>query len=58
MHYQHKKGSAGFQFIKTQGKSVSQDQKEKNCQYCDDNCFGQKSPQRNFALQRPLTHYS
>ena len=37
-----RKAALSFKFMKTQGMSGSQDQKEKNCQYCDDNFFRTK----------------
>ena len=37
-----KMAALAFKFMNTQGKSGSQDQKEKNCQYRDVNFFGHK----------------
>ena len=51
-----KKAPLSFKFVKTQIMSGSQDQKERKCQYCDDNFFQTKNHHSaNSLLQLSLS---
>ena len=49
MHYQLKKAAPSFKFMKTQGMSGSQDQKEKTARTVTRTFSEKKSSQRKFA---------
>ena len=49
MHYQPKKTALSFKFVKTQGISGSQDQKERKTASTLTTFFGKKPPLRQFA---------
>ena len=49
MHYQPKKAALSFKFMKTQGMSGSQDQKEKSARTVTTTFSDKRSPQRKFA---------